>query len=238
MANILILGDTWGITPCHIWAPNSQDPKDWFEFQFLKRGHPTFNKSWGGNQNHYQLAQAEVFLNATKDTSMEIDLIVWFHSELMRDLGESASLEEQNGMFEEFGFDQTMDIIAERIYGRVTRLKQEFPKTKWSIIGGHAPIRANRSHLLDWVEFRIDNWRQEISGKECPESHAFEFLERGKGSLYDYPAIGEDIIQRELLIKEKILEATMDTNLFYNKKHPAKEPLTQLANRIIDHFKI
>ena len=37
MANILILGDTWGITPCHIWAPNSQDPKDWFEFQFLKR---------------------------------------------------------------------------------------------------------------------------------------------------------------------------------------------------------
>jgi len=238
MANILILGDTWGITPCHIWAPNCQDPKDWFEFQFLKKGHPTFNKSWGGNQNHYQLAQAEVFLNATKDTSMEIDLIVWFHSELMRDLGESASLEEQNGMFEEFGFDQTMDIIAERIYGRVTRLKQEFPKTKWAIIGGHAPIRTNRSHLLDWVEFRIDNWRQEISGKECPESHAFEFLERGKGSLYDYPAIGEDIIQRELLIKEKILEATMDTNLFYNRKHPAKEPLTQLANRIIDHFKI
>jgi hypothetical protein len=141
-------------------------------------------------------------------------------------------------MFEEFGFDQTLDILAERIYGRVTRIKQEFPKTKWAIIGGHAPIRSTRSYLLDWVEFRIDNWRQEISGKECPESHAFEWLEEGKGSLYDFPAIGEDIIQRELLIKEKILEATMDTNLFYNKKHPAKEPLTQLANRIIDHFKI
>jgi hypothetical protein len=169
---------------------------------------------------------------------MEIDLIIWFHSELMRDLGESASLETQNGMFEEFGFDQTLDILAERIYGRVTRIKQEFPKTKWAIIGGHAPIRSTRSYLLDWVEFRIDNWRQEISGKECPESHAFEWLEEGKGSLYDFPAIGEDIIQRELLIKEKILEATMDTNLFYNKKHPAKEPLTQLANRIIDHFKI
>jgi hypothetical protein len=237
MSNILILGDTWGITPCHIWD-HDQSPADWFEFQFLKKGHPTFNKSWGGNQNHYQLAQAEVFLNATKDTLMEIDLIIWFHSELMRDLGEGASLETQNRMFEEFGFDQTLNILAERIYGRVTRIKQEFPKTKWAIIGGHAPIRSTRSYLLDWVEFRIDNWRQEISGKECPESHAFEWLEEGKGSLYDFPAIGEDIIQRELLIKEKILEATMDTNLFYNKKHPAKEPLTQLANRIIDHFKI
>jgi hypothetical protein len=237
MANILILGDTWGITPCHIWS-HDQSPTDWFEFQFLKKGHPTFNKSWGGNQNHYQLAQADVFLNATKNTAMEIDLIIWFHSELMRDLGESRSGEKQNEMILELGFDGTLDHIAEKIYGRVNKMKEDFPKTKWAIIGGHAPIRSTRSYLLDWVEFRIDNWRQEISGKECPESHAFEWLEEGKGSLYDFSAIGEDIIQRELLIKEKILEATMDTNLFYNRKHPAKEPLTQLANRIIDHFKI
>jgi hypothetical protein len=238
MANILILGDTWGITPCHIWSTECTDPKDWFEFQFLKRGHPTFNKSWGGNQNHYQLAQADVFLNATKDTAMEIDLIIWFHSELMRDLGESRSGEKQNEMISELGFDGTLDHIAEKVYGRVNKMKENFPKTKWAIIGGHAPIRSTRSYLLDWVEFRIDNWRQEISGKECPESHAFEWLEEGKGSLYDFPAIGEDIIQRELLIKEKILEATTDTNLFYNKKHPAKEPLIQLANRIMNHFNI
>jgi hypothetical protein len=108
MANILILGDTWGITPCHIW-PHSKEPADWFEFQFLKKGHPTFNKSWGGNQNHYQLAQAEVFLNATKDTQLEIDLIIWFHSELMRDLGEGTPKEKQDEMFEEFGFDNSKD---------------------------------------------------------------------------------------------------------------------------------
>lgn len=237
MANILILGDTWGITPCHIW-PHDKEPADWFEFQFLKRGHPTFNKSWGGNQNHYQLAQADVFLNATKDTSMEIDLIIWFHSELMRDIGESTSAEKQNEMFAEFGFDQTLDLVAERVYGRVNRMREEFPRTKWAIIGGHAPIRSTKSHLLDRVEFRIDNWRQEISGKECPESHAFEWLEEGKGSLYDFPAIGEDIIQRELAIKEKILDATTDTALFYNKKHPALGPLKSLATRIIDHFQI
>jgi hypothetical protein len=237
MANILILGDTWGITPCHIW-PDSKEPADWFEFQFLKKGHPTFNKSWGGNQNHYQLAQAEVFLNATKDTQLEIDLIIWFHSELMRDLGEGTPKEKQDEMFEEFGFDGTLDRIAERVYGTVNRLKTEFPKTKWAIIGGHAPIRSNKSYLLDEVEFRIDNWRQEISGKECPESHAFEWLEKGKGSLYDFPSVGEDIIQRELEIKEKIIEATSDYDLFYNGKHPALTPLKNLAERIMNHFNI
>ena len=237
MANILILGDTWGITPCHIW-PDLKEPLDWFEFQFLKKGHPTFNKSWGGNQNHYQLAQAEVFLNATKETPMEIDLIVWFHSELIRDLGEGTPSEKQDEMIAELGFDGTLDLIAERIYERVTRLKSEFPKTKWAIIGGHAPIRSSKSYLLDWVEFKIDNWRQEISGKECPESHAFEWLEKGKGSLYDFPSISQDIIDREIEIQQKILNATSDTNLFYNKKHPAIGPIKDLAARIIDHFKI
>jgi hypothetical protein len=237
MANILIIGDTWGITPCHTW-PQSKESTDWFEFQFLKKGHPTFNKSWGGNQNHYQLAQAEVFLNGTKDTGMEIDLIVWFHSELMRDLGEGTPMEKQDEMLSEFGFDGTLDLIAERIYGTVTRLKSEFPKTKWAVIGGHAPIRSSKSYLLDWVEFRIDNWRQEISGKECPESHAFEWLEKGKGSLYDFSSIPQDIIDREIEIQKKILDATSDTNLFYNKKHPAISPIKDLAARIIDHFKI
>ena len=237
MANILILGDTWGITPCHIWS-HSKEPADWFEFQFLKKGHPTFNKSWGGNQNHYQLAQAEVFLNATKDTEMEIDLIIWFHSELMRDLGEGTPRERQDEMIAELGFDGTLDLIAERIYGRVTMMKEEFPKTKWAVIGGHAPIRGSKSHLLDWVEFRIDNWRQEISGKECPESHAFEWLEEGKGSLYDFPSIPQDIIDREIEIKEKILDATSDMDLFYNRKHPAIGPIKDLAARIMDHFKI
>ena len=88
------------------------------------------------------------------------------------------------------------------------------------------------------MEFRIDNWRQEISGKECPESHAFEWLERGKGSLYDFPSISQDIIDREIEIQKKILDATSDTNLFYNKKHPAIGPLKDLSERIMNHFKI
>lgn len=235
MANILILGDTWAITPSHTWIHGNKMSAEWFEYQFMKKGHPTFNKGWGGNQNHSQLAQAEVFLNATKDTLCEADLVIWFHSELVRDFTKG---EEQNKTIEELGFDGALDLKAEEIYGTATRLKEEFPTTKWAIIGGHAPIRSTRSNLLDWAEFRIDNWRQEISGQECPESHAFEWLEKWKGSLCDWPAIGEDIIQREIAIREKILAATQDESLFYDRSHPGLEPLKDLSARIMGHFKL
>ena len=239
MANILLLGDTWAISPCHTWTNGNKMSGEWFEYQFMKSGHPTFNKGWGGNQNHAQLKQAEVFLNATKGTPCEADLVIWFHSELVRDFlsGEHGG-KVQNQIIEEVGFDGALDLKAEEIYGTASYLKQEFPNTKWAIIGGHAPIRSTRSYLLDWAEFRIDNWRQEIAGQECPESHAFEWLEKWKGSLWDWPAISEDIIQRELAIRDKILAATQDESLFYDKSHPALEPLKGLAARIMEHFKL
>jgi len=71
-----------------------------------------------------------------------------------------------------------------------------------------------------------------------PASQAFEFLERGKGSLWDWPDISEDIIQRELSIKEEIIAATQDTSLFHNQKHPGLESARALAIEIMQHFNI
>lgn len=232
MAKIMILGDTWGIVPCHTWS-RDKSIVNWFEYQFLKKGHPTFNKAWGGNQNHYQLMQAEVFLNATHNTPNEVDIIIWFHSELIRDI--TPPEVEQ---FKTKSFDEVLDIIAERMYNQVSDLKKQFPNTKWAILGGHAPLRKNKKHLLDWAEFRIDNLREKIAGINIPESQAFEFLEKGKGSLWDWPAIPDEIINRELLIKEQIIEATKDTSKFYNQKHPALGPLINLADEIMKHFNL
>lgn len=232
MSNILILGDTWGIVPCHTWS-NDHSIVNWFEYLFLKKGHPTFNKSWGGNQNNYQLTQAEVFLNATKGTPFSPDIIIWFHSEIVRDL-----IPPEVEMFKTTDYDTVIDITAERMYNRVNELKNNFPDTKWAILGGHAPLRPNKKHLLDWAEFRIDNLRSKIAGVDIPESQAFEFLEKGKGSLWDFEGISDDVIQRELAIKEQIISATKDVSKFYNQKHPAIGPLQDLAEEIITHFKL
>jgi hypothetical protein len=232
MANVMILGDTWGIVPCHTYSVD-KGITEWFEYQFLKKGHATFNKSMGGNQNHYQLVQAEVFMEATKGTQFELDLIVWFHTEIVRDL-----IPPEVKLFETMDYDSVIDITAERMYKDVSRLKGKFPNTKWAILGGHAPLRTSKKHLLDWAEFRIDNLRAKIAGVEIPESQAFEFLERGKGSLWDWPAISDEIIQRELVIKEQIIAATKDPFKFYNGKHPAVLPLKNLAHEIMEHFNL
>ncbi len=228
----MILGDTWGIVPCHTYSVD-KGITEWFEYQFLKKGHATFNKSLGGNQNHYQLVQAEVFMEAMKGSQFELDLIIWFHTEVVRDL-----IPPEVKLFETMDYDSVIDITAERMYRDVTRLKEKFPNTKWAILGGHAPLRASKKHLLDWAEFRIDNLRAKIAGVDIPESQAFEFLERGKGSLWDWPAISDEIIQRELAIKEQIIAATKDPFKFYNGKHPAVIPLKALAHEIMEHFNL
>jgi hypothetical protein len=232
MANILILGDTWGTVPCHALG-YMPEVLEWFEYQFFRRGHPTFNKSWGGNQNNYQLLQAEVLLNSIKDSPIHIDLIVWFHTEIVRDL-----VPQDTRRFGKEEFDLIIDDTAERIYQWATKVKNISPDTKWAIIGGHAPLRPNKKHLLDWADFRIDNFRSHILGVDVPESQAFEFLERGKGSLWDWPDIPQDIIDRELAIKEQIIEMTKDQSKFWNGKHAGFEPMKQLANDLITKFNL
>lgn len=232
MKNILILGDTWGITPCHIWHQD-KTVSEWFEFQFMKKGHAVSNRSWGGNSNNYQLTQAEVYLGATRGTEREIDLIIWFHSELTRDLTPPIVKK-----IPAIGYDAAMELTADLIYGQVVDMKARYPNTQWAIMGGHAPLLASKKHLLDWAEFRIDNLRAKIAGQDIPESQAFEFLEKWKGSLWDYEGITDDIIERESSIAEIIKLATQDTSKFYNQKHPALEPMKFLAHEIMNHFGI
>lgn len=232
MANILILGDTWGITPCHNFGT---DPNvaNWFEFHFLKNGHTTFNKAFGGHSNTFCFEQVDVFLNAVAGTKFEIDLVIWFHTELVRDV-----IPEDRVAFTKKNYDFVVDEIAERMYTKAKKFRDLFPNTKWAIIGGHAALRPNKKHLLDWADFRIDNFREKIIGVPVPESQAFEYLERGKGSLWDFTGISPEIIQRELAIKEQIISLTKDTDKFYNGKHPALKPMINLANEIMEYFKL
>jgi len=141
-------------------------------------------------------------------------------------------------MFQEIGYDAVIDITADRMYNWATKIKNDYPNVKWAIMGGHAPLHEPKKHLLDWADFRIDNLRAKILGQDVPASQAFEFLEKGKGSLWDWQGISEDVIQRELAIKEQIIELTKDVSKFYNQKHPGVGPFRSLAQEIIEHFNL
>jgi hypothetical protein len=233
MANIMILGDTWGITPDHLWPQHDPRPAQWFEFELMKRGHSVFNRSWGGNQNIHQMMRADVFLHGSQNTACFPDLVIWFQTELIRDGHPNNQIELD--YIKEHGFDAYIEQRADEIYGYATQMKEKFPMVKWAIIGGHAPLLASKLHLLDWAEFRIVNWREEIAGVPIPQSHAFEFLEPWKGNLWEF-GVSEDIIDREKKIAEIITAATQDREKFYNGKHPNLKPYLDLAERICKHF--
>jgi len=223
MANILLIGDSWAITPPHL-----AEASNWFEYQLMKRGHNVFAKCWGASQNYFQLHLAETFLEATKN-SHKIDLIIWFHTEVMRDW--NPGHREFN--FEKYDFDGLIDALATQSYQRASDLKNKFPDIKWAIIGGHCALRESKKHILDWADFRIDNWRGEIVGKPMPECHTTTFL----WLLEQYvEVLGTDVVERELANREIILKACEDRNLFYDGIHPHIGPITDLANKIITKF--
>jgi hypothetical protein len=236
LARILILGDTWGISPCHVWPQNQlADPTQWFEFELMRRGHTVMNRSWGGNQNNYQLSICETHLAALKDhPEYQPDTVIWFHTELMRDMIPPVTEPMKR---QEITLDQGLDLVAEEIYGRVARTRALYPAVKWAIIGGHAPVRQNRVHILEQagVEYIKMNWRAEIAGVDIPESHAFEFLERWKGNLWDY-GISEERIEEEQRIAEIIAQATADHTKFYNGKHPNWPAYHRLIDELTAHF--
>jgi hypothetical protein len=98
-------------------------------------------------------------------------------------------------------------------------------------------VRASRVHILQdaGVDYIKINWRSEISGVDIPESHAFEFLERWKGNLWDH-GIAEDRIAEEQRIAEIIEQATQDRSKFYNGKHPNWPAYHRLADELTAHF--
>jgi len=225
MSNILLIGDSWAITPPHLI-----ESTNWFEYQFMQRGHNVFTKCWGANANGFQLNLAEVFLKAVEHTH-KIDLVIWFHTEVMRDWNSGR----RDINFEHYDFDGLLDALATETYNKATALKNLYPHIKWAIIGGHCALRETHKHMLDWADYRIDNWRQEIVGQAMPECHTTTFL----WMLEQYvEVLGADIVERELANRETIINACKNSDLFYDGIHPGIKPMTDLANKIIARFNL
>lgn len=258
MANILVTGDSWACIPwqhyyrhygfltfsdkeehSHIkndWFTNENkhfqyNIFDWLDFQFLKLGHSVNNIGFWSDSNSNQLRRSQGYIQGSYVNNNPIDLVVWFHTEVVRDWhGEDWTHAKTRGYYE------YLRLSARGTYNWVTTIKERFPKTKWAIIGGHAPLYSQEKHLLDWAEFRIDNWRQEISGLECPECHLTTFLDTDHKKTNSILSLDEK--EMELQKIEKIINACKDKELFYDNVHPNVKPSKELALKIIKHLNL
>ena len=224
MARILILGDSWGVSK-RIWPGE----ENWTEYYFLKRSHTVFNKSWGGVGNEVQLNFGLSFL---KYSGVEIDLVIWYHTELFRQQDGFMNPEymREHGLLT---FEDSVDAAAGFTYNLATELKQAQPQAQWAIIGGHAPIRQQRRELLAWADLIIDDWRSEIVGYKLPECHILEL----RDFLVKYN-LDPELVAEQLNYRDQIIEACKNYDLFPDWVHPGIRPVTELNLRLQNQFNL
>jgi hypothetical protein len=227
----IIIGDGWADVPVNFVNNNQyrEGLKSYLDFKMLEYDHLIINKSRGGSQNLYQLEQAQAYLHMFNLAKQKIEFVVWFHTELLRDWNrnyDSSQVEEMRSI----GLDAYLDRLAEKTYQTARKLKYRYPSVKWIIVGGHCAIRDNKRYLLDWADLIIDNFRQELTGMDCPECHTYEFIDEFEKFRDCFP---DDIIQRELTKKELIKKAVQNSDLFWNNAHGGPDAMNILADRII-----
>lgn len=249
MKNILIIGDSWAIVPCNMWSSQSlfhkhlipdydENVLDWLDFKLMSKGHKVTNRSFGGCQNYFQLGQADAYLNAAKKHNFHIDIIIWFHTEICRDMHFSKDDNKHENLILNHGLEYALDQISMETYEYATKLYNLSPTTKWAIIGGHAPLRNNTKHLLNWANFRLDDYRSyildNISIAECQTLSLTDYWDTMKD---EYGISTEDIL-KEFDKREFIQNSCKDKTKFYDEVHPSCQSNQLLSNLIIEHFNL
>lgn len=240
MKRILIAGDTWGIVQTTLYRlPTAEQHGHYnhhydetvltsLDYTLMSRGHSVYNRSWGGTDNYYQLTMIDTTLAAAKKNNFNIDLIIWFHSELLKSY-DAISLKKR-------GLEKYIDLTAHKIYTYASEIKKEYPDTKWAIIGGTGELRNNG--LLDWAEYKIDSLRSKIFDRDLPDCHSYYGFYLG--NKWDTL---NNVIPEEDILKEKekgdLLHLLQYNNkLFFNGLHPSPLAFEVLKNDIITKFNL
>lgn len=246
MKRILIFGDSWSVIPNDM-PVNPQyalQRNNWMDFQLMRRGHSVYNIGKCAESNKNTINYAEQVLEGFAYQNLPVDLVIWYQTESMRDFtnqfniyGNDERAQVHFRLIKKNGLDWYIDKLAESSYNRVTKLKELYPSIKWVIIGGHAPLRKSHTHILDWADVKIDNWRSEITGVDCPDCQCYTLI-RFQGFEFIAESLTRDVAEREMHYADIITEACRNPELFYDGVHPAGKPNQQLTNLIIEKFNL
>ena len=168
--NILIIGDSWskpdGYTEPQIPPYVSQTYLP-LEYYLMSKGHRVFNRGEGGRGNMNSLRLGTYFVKMAKHLNINIDLIIYFNSDLSRDRNTiyNGRWDELTGKTEFKDFPKTLKAISDEIYGihkQNLDALRALHTGKWAVIGGCAPL-YNMDDFR-FADFVIEDWRSEILG--------------------------------------------------------------------------
>ena len=248
MKRILIFGDSWAVVPNDM-GKNDQyinDRNNWMDFQLMRRGHHVYNIGRCAESNRNAIGYAQQIIDGFFIHGLDLDLIIWYHTESLRDLSNQYNLgnpekdsraREELNKIKQQGLDAYVDDLADIAYNTVTSIKTRYPDTKWVIVGGHGPIRKSKKHLLEWADILIENWRYDITGIDCPDCQCYTLI-RYHGFEWYIDSLTREVVEREMSYANTITEACRSRDNFYDGVHPAGPPNRHLTRLIIERFNL
>ena len=209
--NILILGCSFGV-------PDNGCPAEFHtENQLTLLGHTVYNCARQGASNLESLIITQSLL---ENEPLKIDWIVWFHTELVRDIGFLCT----------DTYSPTFNEAAAAVYKEYKKLIQK-TEAKIAVIGGAGPVHPI---LFDYIQpdFCIPSWFNEILNLTLPQIQTLSRLD----VIEKMQGIGNDIKLKILLQHEEILNALEASDDFPDNYHPGARPHIELAQRLHKTF--
>lgn len=193
------------------------------ENKLFSMGHIVFNKSIYGGANSLTLATGETLVDSTKKM-FQIDLVIWFHTELLRDRFDIVT--------PTYDYNEYLEAIHKDTIKKVMRLRTKTSNAKWAIIGGHAPLYNPKDY--DWAEFKIDDWRAELLGVPLPpcQSLGYQLWLNDHRDVFGYDVVYEE--QHKYNMISSLCESNKDK--FYDGIHPSFTHCSDLATKIINNL--
>ena len=194
---ILILGDSWG-TPkgyaTHI------EPQRHTQYLLEEQGHTVTNCSIPGGSNLDSIGRA-------LDKGVRPDLVIWFHTESLRDLHPRPS--------KKFSIPTVTQKQARVIYRQYARMLMRMGSPLDIIIGAQAPVI--KELLVSQPSLLIPDWRCELLAIESIPTHSV-----CHSDLFEHPQCKDSAKDRLewLTQNEKIVDMELESPLFPDNAHP------------------
>jgi len=208
--NILILGCSFGV-------PDNGCPAEMHtENQLRLLGHNVYNCARSGASNMESLTLGKKFVE--ENTEINIDWVVWFHTELIREYESKANIK--------YDFERMAQITYTSYFNFVNSIN-----SKVAIIGGAAPVYYS---LFNYIkpDFCIPYWFEEILNLQLPETQMLSRLE----IIKKLQCVGPDQKLAILEQHEEILNALYASEDFPDNYHVGGRPHIELARRLHDIF--
>jgi preprotein translocase subunit Sss1 len=208
--NILILGCSFGV------PDNGCPAKFHTENQLKLLGYSVINCARPCSSNLESLTIAQTLL---ENKPPKIDWIVWFHTELIRDVCFLSSNIKSFSLI-------SLNEAAVTVYKEYKKIIQK-TGAKIAIVGGAGPVHPL---LYDYIrpDFCIPSWFNEILNLTLPQIQTLSRLD----VIEEMQSIGSEMKLKILLQHEEILNALEASDDFPDNYHPGARPHIELTQRL------